>query len=536
MAEPDRAALESDRPWDRSSKLAFALLVIGALASLVWLVHPYHEANVATNDAGIYIVVAKALLAGDGYTYLDRPFTVHPPGMPLLIAAVMAWRGLDFQALNLAVSLTGVALVAGLFALIRPRIGPWLAFLVCALVWLNPTVRRFSNEVMSDVPGAALVIACLLVERWASRRPALVREIALGALIALSAYVRTVSILLIPAILAARVLALLASRPSLREWMSFARLRALPFVLVCVALLLPWNMRNAHLVPAEPIDQNFVHSYSAGMWRADPRDPASPRLPVGAILARIPVRGAQLLSLLSSRLHTRNALFDGPDGDREWTEPGAVANDVIETDPPHVIAGALMLLAALWMLIRKRRASEFMLFANMALVSIYFGFQHRLVLLPFVLSVPLVVELAQELGARWINPRSIRFACAAALLAVIAVDFKPRQGWENIAARHRLFQEFTADVARRLPPDARLAAPIGWHYSLFLDRPVYSLMFAKQRVDDSRSAHYVYDKYGLNTLICAPFTTAELTLIPQARQIPGCESTVHGGIVARVRE
>jgi 4-amino-4-deoxy-L-arabinose transferase-like glycosyltransferase len=522
------AALEPDRPWDRSSKLAFALLVLGALASLAWLVHPYHEANVATNDAAIYIVVAKAMLAGEGYTYLGQPFTVHPPGMPLVAAAVIAWRGLDFYALNFTVNLLAVLLVLSLFVLVRPRIGPWLAFLVCALVWLNPTVRRLSNQVMSDVPGAALMVTCLVVERWASRRPSYGREILLGALIALSAYVRTVSVLLIPAILLARALALWGSHPKRTEWVRFARLRAVPFVAVCLALLVPWNIRCARFAPNETIDQNFVHSYSSGMWHADPRDPNSPTLPVRTVLERIPVRGEQIAGLVGNRLRSKNELFEDPSG--SGRERGAVANDEIEIGSAEIVAGAAVLLAAAWILVTKRRASEWLLAANVALVSIYFGFQHRLVLLPFVLAVPLAVEF-------WIDrARAARFACAAALLTIIAVDFRPREGWESIAARHRLFEEFCADASRHFRPDARLAAAIGWHYSLFLDRPVYSLMFAKQRADDSRSAQFVYEKYALNTLICAPFTAAEVALLPQCRALPSCENLIHGGVVVRVRE
>jgi hypothetical protein len=528
------ALLEPDRPWDRSSKLAFALLVVGALGSLAWFVHPYHEANVATNDAAIYIVVAKAMLAGEGYTYLERPFTVHPPGMPLLIAAVMAWRGLDFYALNFAVHLFAVLLALSLFVLVRPRIGPWLAFLVCALVWLNPTVRRLSNQVMSDVPGAALMVTCLVVERWASRRPSYAREILLGALIALSAYVRTVSVLLIPAILLARALSLWASHPKRLEWVRFAKLRAVPFVAVCLALLVPWSIRCARLAPNEIIDQNFVHSYSSGMWHADPRDPNSPTLPLRTILERVPIRGAQITGLIGNRLRSKNELFDraGESGG----EPGAVANDEIEIETTEVVAGAAVLLAAAWILLTKRRASEWLLAANVALVSIYFGFQHRLVLLPFVLGVPLAVECVLDLAHRAGRVRAARFACAAALLAVIAVDFRPREGWENIAARHRLFQEFCDDAARHLRPDARLAAPIGWHYSLFLDRPVYSLNFSKLRAGDGRSAQFVYDKYGLNTLICAPFTSTEQALLVECRTLPRCENVAHGGVVVRVRE
>jgi hypothetical protein len=36
-------------------------------------------------------------------------------------------------------------------------------------------------------------------------------------------------------------------------------------------------------------------------------------------------------------------------------------------------------------------------------------------------------------------------------------------------------------VAARVGHEERLAAPVGWHWSLLLDRPVYSLSFAARR-------------------------------------------------------
>ncbi len=65
---------------------------------------------------------------------------------------------------------------------------------------------------------------------------------------------------------------------------------------------------------------------------------------------------------------------------------------------------------------------------------------------------------------------------------------------------------------------------------------MYSLQFSKLRAGDARGAGFVYDKYGLDTLICAPFSAAEIALLPQCRALPRCEDTAHGGVVVRVRE
>ena len=68
--------------------LAFLLV-----ASLFWLVHPWYEATDETNDASIYLLTAKALAAGEGYSYLGAPFTIRPPGFSALIAPWIAARG-----------------------------------------------------------------------------------------------------------------------------------------------------------------------------------------------------------------------------------------------------------------------------------------------------------------------------------------------------------------------------------------------------------------------------------------------------------
>ena len=57
-------------PTSRTTFVAVGLLVAVALLSLVWLSHPYYEVK---PDASLYILTARSMLAGDGYTYLGIP-------------------------------------------------------------------------------------------------------------------------------------------------------------------------------------------------------------------------------------------------------------------------------------------------------------------------------------------------------------------------------------------------------------------------------------------------------------------------------
>ena len=80
--------------WDRPSRFLLAALALLMLASLPFLVQSFYEVSDETNDASMYILSAQALLGGEGYAYLGQPFIARPPGMSLLLAPLVAWRGL----------------------------------------------------------------------------------------------------------------------------------------------------------------------------------------------------------------------------------------------------------------------------------------------------------------------------------------------------------------------------------------------------------------------------------------------------------
>lgn len=479
--------------WTRLDRALLAALVALCALSLPWLVHPWYEAGVGTNDAAMYLLSAKALLAGEGYAYLGEPFTVRPPGMSLLVAPWIAARGLDFQALNLFVASFGVAAAAALFALLRPRTGSPVAAAAALALFLNVGFRRMSNEVMSDVPGIALALGCLLLERRARRSPTWANEVLLGLAIGASAYVRSILVLLVPAILAARVLARLREGGGLAAWRSFAVRRLAPVAVLPVLVLLPWSLRNAAHPPDAPVDQNFIYDYSTGMWNVDPGDPSSPKRSIVEVLARAPTRGAQVLSLVGSRMRTSRG-------------------SAVEVAIGGVAAALAVALAA-----ARRRASDLYLLAVLGVVTLYFGFQDRLALPVFVLVLAALAELAALGSARVLGAARGRSSAAAALLALALLDFRPRERWQEIEKLHGIHGRIGAEVAARLEPDARVASAVGWHLSLYLDRPVWSLLFAARRAQQASAVEAVIDKYAIDTVVLTELSEAERTLLPWFR-------------------
>ncbi len=505
--------IETRPAWDRRATIALAALVAIALASLAWLVHPWYEASDETNDASIYIACAKSMLAGQGYAYLGEPFTVRPPGFAALIAPLLAWRGLDFRALNLLVSLFGVVLVALLFVHARARIGTLLAFLVAAAVWFNDGFRALCCQVMSDVPGAALLVACLLVERWASRKRSWKRDILLGVAIGLSAYVRSIVILLVPATIAARILEKLVARE--RGWTRFVFARLLPVALAAVLVQVPWDVRNALHHPTPPVDQNFLYSYSTAMWHVDGGDPSSASRSLAEIGERIPDHAPKILRALGSRMG------EGPRSPDE----GTVA--------PDVALGALLLACVAIVAWRRREPAELFVIGATLVLLVYFGYRDRLVLPIWVLALPAAAECALLLARRVVRERAT-IAVAVLLLALPALDFRPRAGWDRIEKTHATYVELCSALATKLGPVDRVAAPIGWHYSVYLDRPVWSLFFAVRRDRAMQGAERVLEKYAIDAVVLAPILPADRDMIPWFREHHGPGVPAGAGFVFRI--
>ena len=467
------------------SGLAFALLVIGLGVSLFFSVHAWYD---PTNDGSMYLLTARSLADGDGYTYLGQAFQIRPPGFSALIAPLVRLRGFDFGALNLFVSVWGAAGIVFLYLLLRRRLGVGLAWLVAATVWLNPSYQRLCNQPMSDVPGTTLLFLCLWMVAWLERRPTAGRNLLFGVAVGLAALVRSINLFVLPAVIVAR----LASPGFWRARADHAgrqpRWGALALLILgTVAVQLPWNIRNRVRAAAPPADQTLLYSYSSGMWNTDMGDPDSPRVSLAEVLGRFPDRIERMANVVGNRL-AHNA-------QSAW---------------PYVLAG-VFLAATLYLALRWRRTEELFVLGAVLVMSFYFAFASRLMLPVYPLLLASGAEALRDLVNR-VVPRGARSrrlsmgsgVAAVALGAIALADLRPRWEWEQIEATHRGFETVSSDFRERLGSDARLAAWRGWHYSVYLERPVYSLQFAVQRAGDVRGLEGVLDRYDLNSILFSP--------------------------------
>jgi hypothetical protein len=500
----------------RAEKAALALLVLIVLLSLGVLVHPWYDPR---NDASMYILTARSLAEGEGYSYLGAPFLVRPPGFSAILAPVVGVLGTDFFALNFLVSLFGAAGVLLLFLQQRARVGWLLGALTALAVWLNPGYQRMCNEVMSDVPGVALLLLCLLVERWASRTPSWRCEVLLGACIGLSAYVRSAVVLLVPAIVVSRLISEVRDAGRDRVFVRFAARRLALFALTAWLLVLPWSVRNARSALPAPVDQVLNYSISTAMWHKDPGDPNSPRLGAAEILTRLPANLRPMSSVLGSRMQQP---VPG--------EPPGLGREIL-----HAVVSLLLLASLVTVLLQRRAAPEIYTACLLPVLAFYFAFTDRLVLPIYVIAFAAFVEVLYRILRRAAGDRTATVAAGAIVLLLVAMDFAPRRGWREIEARHRAYTEIASSLKSRLGPETRLASAQGYHYAVYLDRPVYSLIPAIRRAGRNEAAEGILDKYGIESVVLSPLDNEYRAVAPYFEQRYGSGERVASATVWRVR-
>lgn len=461
--------------WDARDRVACAGLTALVLGSLPLLVHSWYD---PINDAAVYLLTARALRAGEGYTLFGEPFALRPPGFSLFL---LPWVGgdFDFRTLNWLLSLCGAAGVLLLFFHARPRLGGALAAVACAGLWLNPGYQRLCNQTMSDLPGTALLLGCLLLARASGPAAPLRREVALGLLVGVAASFRSIHLLLVPAIFASRWL---LERPGgdRRSLAQFGARRGAVFALTALALLAPWAVRNQRVELPSPADQTRARDYATAMWHTDPGDPTSPRLAAADVLARAERRGRQIAAVLGSQLR-----------ESEWSRGRAVV--------ALALIGCLAIVA-----LRRREPAELFALSALALLSVYFSFVPRLVLPVYALALPAAAELLRDALVRVLAPRAAAVVAPVALGLVLAANAEPRRDWPAIEARHRELQARSAVLAEAVGPDAPLASAHGPHYAVLLGRPVYSLRFAAARQGVAAGVENVLARYEVDAVALAP--------------------------------
>lgn len=480
------------QPWDPAAKGALIGLLLASTASLAWLSHPWFD---ATPDAGLYVATARSIAAGEGYTYLGEPFTVRPPGFSLLLAPVVAVFGVDFRALNLLVGACGALAIALLFAFYRARLGTMLAGALALTLWWNPEVRRLSGQVMSEVPGAAAMFACLLLDRRVRHRPTLGRELGLGVAIGAASLLRSVHVLLLPAAWLARALARRDEQRAPDDGRPGRVARGAAIAVGAALCLAPWAVRNALAESDLASEQLHLDSYWTALWHEDASDPSSRRLTTAELATRARELVALQLPWLGSRMRDASGWGD-------------------------TALGVFALASVVVVFWRRRSTAEAFALGAAAVLAAYFAFRGRLMLPVLLIALPAAAEVLVLLLERVpaLGAARARGLVAAAVLALGLADARPQEDWPAIEGAHRDREFVARRVAAQLAPDDALAAYNGPIFAAYLDRPVATLRFVRVREGFEGVERYVAE-HGIDLVL--------LDL-----RIPGC-ARLHEELVGR---
>jgi 4-amino-4-deoxy-L-arabinose transferase-like glycosyltransferase len=223
------------------------LVVLAGAAALriAWSVYAARQ-PVGLHDQGLYLLHASGIADGNGYGFPNGEATAYyPVGYPGALAGVI-WlaRQLPFSDTPYVVAsvfniVLGVLTVALVFELGRRLFDPTIGLVAAAVVAVWPNLVFHAATPMGETLFNALIVGALVVlcrRPWPKRGPDPWRLVAFGVLLALSALVRPISLLVLP--LLAGVL-----------WLATRRLAtaAVGIGVVAVAVVVviaPWTLRN----------------------------------------------------------------------------------------------------------------------------------------------------------------------------------------------------------------------------------------------------------------------------------------------------
>ena len=116
-------------------------------------------------DESIYIILAESLVNGEGYRDIQlvgKPLhRKYPPGLPLMLAPIVAVFGRHIILLKLLIVATGVIGFAFFIKLTQRILPPLYATLAILAYLLTPVHYTYNHFVLSEVPFTTLVMGSI---------------------------------------------------------------------------------------------------------------------------------------------------------------------------------------------------------------------------------------------------------------------------------------------------------------------------------------------------------------------------------------
>jgi hypothetical protein len=177
-------------------------LLTGAFILYLLLAPRYHVGGVY-NDDGMYVLAAKSLAQGH-YSQLNipghPPFTLYPPGFPLLLAPITMLVGSHLallKAVPIALTLIYVTL---LWVISRTSLSPHWRLLWLFICAFNPVVTMFSNLLMAEPLYLVILVAIFILLEREPEDPSGKAAWGIGVLMGWLSLTRIEGIVILPAV------------------------------------------------------------------------------------------------------------------------------------------------------------------------------------------------------------------------------------------------------------------------------------------------------------------------------------------------
>ena len=235
----------AERCTRRQRAWLVAIIGVSFAVRLAWVLYAARPTK-GLQDPALYLFFARQIAGGEGYALLGgEPTAYYPVGYPAVLGAVF-WLvdhtpipddyEMSAGVLNLVL---GTATVALLFDVGRRLFDNRVGLVSAAVLAVFPNVVFHTAVALTETLFNFLVLAALLVlvsASWRERSIGWRRLAVFGVLLALSAFVRPISLFFLPVLFAVWLVAGWAWRPALRQ-----------IAVVCVAVavvIAPWTIRN----------------------------------------------------------------------------------------------------------------------------------------------------------------------------------------------------------------------------------------------------------------------------------------------------
>ena len=188
------------------NRVVLLLLFVVAIFSLITM----NSSHSWGDDFAMYLMHAENIATGKpyaetGYIYNELAPTYapqsYPPGFPLLLAIVQPFFGLNFLAYKIYILLFFLIFLWLAYVWLKDKVDGKYVVGIIALLGFAPFIWQLRDSILSDIPGATFTMAALVMYEKAMKSTKWVHFLILAFLIYFTYAIRTIGIVLLPAVL-----------------------------------------------------------------------------------------------------------------------------------------------------------------------------------------------------------------------------------------------------------------------------------------------------------------------------------------------